>query len=82
MAEVDDMAMLRLIAREGDVLALVPPLVVRDEIASGALVVTHRIAEIRETFYAVTASRHFPNPLVGTLIESMKTKGVKVARRR
>ena len=82
MAEVDDMAMLRLIAREDNVLALVPPVVVQDEIASGALVVTHRIAEIRETFYAVTASRHFPNPLVGKLIEAMKTKGVKVARRR
>lgn len=82
MAEVDDMAMLRLIAREDDVLALVPPVVVQDEIASGVLVVTHRIAEIRETFYAVTASRHFPNLLVGTLIEAMKTKGVKVARRK
>lgn len=82
MAEVDDMAMLRLIAREDDVLALVPPVVVQDEIASGALVVTHRIAELRETFYAVTASRHFPNPLVGKLIEAMKTKGVKVARRK
>ncbi len=81
MAEVDDMAMLRLIAREDDVLALVPPVVVRDEIASGALVVTHQIAELRETFYAVTASRHFPNPLVRKLIEEMMTKGVKVARR-
>lgn len=82
MAEVDDMAMLRLLAREGDVLALVPPLVVRDEIASGELVVTHRIAEIRESFHAVTASRHFPNPTVGELIERMKSKGVKVTVRR
>lgn len=82
MAEVDDMAMLRLIAREDDVLALVPPVVVQDEIASGALVVTHRIAELHETFYAVTASRHFPNPLVGKLIEHTRTKGVKTARRR
>ena len=82
MAEVDDMAMLRLLAREEDALALVPPVVVQDEIASGALVVTHRIAELRETFYAVTAQRHFPNPLVGKLIEAMMTKGVKVARRK
>ena len=82
MAEVDDMAMLRLIAREDEVLALVPPVVVRDEIASGALVVTHRIPELKETFYAVTAGRHFPNPLVGKLIEGMTTKGVKIARRR
>jgi LysR family transcriptional activator of nhaA len=82
MAEVDDMAMLRLLAREGEGLALVPPVVVRDEIASGALVVTHQIPEIRETFHAVTPSRRFPNPLIGELIEAMIAKGVKVARRR
>lgn len=82
MAEVDDMAMLRLVARAEDGLALVPPVVVQDEIASGALVVTHRIPEIRESFYAVTPTRRFPNPLVGDLIEAMKAKGVKVARKR
>ena len=82
MAEVDDMAMLRLLARDGDVLALVPPVVVRDEIGTGELVVTHRIAEIREAFHAITASRHFPNPMVGKLIEGMKAKGVKVSGRR
>ena len=82
MAEDDDMAMMRLLARQSDALALVPPLVVQDEIASGALVVTHRIAELRETLYAVTPSRRFPNPLVGDLVEAMKAKGVKVARQR
>lgn len=82
MAEVDDMAMLRLLAREGEGLALVPPLVVRDEIASGALVVTHQIPEIRETFHAVTPARRFPNPLTGELIEAMMAKGVKTVRRR
>ena len=82
VAEVDDMAMLRLLAREGGGLALVPPVVVRDEISSGRLVVTHRIPEIRETFHAVTPSRRFPNPLIGELIEAMKSKGVKEARKR
>ncbi|MCW5549246.1 MAG: LysR family transcriptional regulator [Opitutaceae bacterium] len=71
MAEVDDMAMLRLLAREGEGLALVPPVVVRDEIESGVLVVTHRIPQIRETFYAITPSRRFPNPLVGELVGAM-----------
>ena len=71
LAEVDDMAMLRLLAREGEGLALVPPVVVRDEIESGILVETHRIPEIRETFYAITISRRFPNPLVAELVESM-----------
>jgi LysR family transcriptional activator of nhaA len=71
LAEVDDMAMLRLLAREGEGLALVPPVVVRDEIEDGILVETHRIPQIRETFYAITPSRRFPNPLVGELVERM-----------
>jgi LysR family transcriptional activator of nhaA len=71
MAEVDDMAMLRLLAREGEGLALVPPVVVRDEIDDGVLVETHRIPQIRETFYAITPSRRFPNPLVGEMVKRM-----------
>ena len=75
IAEVDDMAMLRLLAREGEGLALVPPVVVRDEIASGELVVTHRVPELRETFYAITPNRRFPNPLVGELVARMAKNG-------
>jgi len=68
IAEVDDMAMLRLLAREGEGLALVPPVVVRDEIEHGELVETHRVPELRETFFAITPSRRFPNPLVAELV--------------
>lgn len=71
IAEVDDMATLRLLAREGEGLALVPPVVVRDEIERGELVETHQVPELRETFYAITPSRRFPNPLVGELVERM-----------
>lgn len=80
MAEVDDMAMLRLLAREGEGLALVPPVVVRDEIESGVLVETHRIPAIRETFFAITPSRRFPNPLVGELVGRMATGKVEGGR--
>jgi LysR family transcriptional activator of nhaA len=73
MAEVDDMAMLRLLACEGEGLALVPPVVVRDEIEDGVLVETHRLPQIRETFYAITPSRRFPNPLTGELVGRMGT---------
>jgi LysR family transcriptional regulator, transcriptional activator of nhaA len=69
VAEVDDMAMIRLLAREGEALALVPPVVVQSEIKEGVLVETHRIPQIRETFYAVTPSRRFPNPLVADLVQ-------------
>ena len=71
IAEVDDMAMLRLLAREGEGLALVPPVVVRDEIDRGELIETHRVPQLRESFYAITPSRRFPNLLVGELVEKM-----------
>lgn len=68
VAEVDDMAMMRLLAREDIGLALVPPIVVRDELASGRLVEAKEHPQITETFYAVTLDRRFPNPLVGELL--------------
>ena len=71
-AEVDDMAMLRLLAREGAGLALVPPVVVKYELDRGLLDIRHRIPEIQEHFYAITPSRRFPNPLVGELLESSR----------
>jgi len=67
-AEVDDMAMLRLLAREGVGLAVVPPIVVKDEIESGALTEIAQIHGLSETFFAITQSRRFPNPLLRSLI--------------
>lgn len=68
VAEVDDMAMLRLLAREGCALALVPKVVVDDELRSGALVEHCRIPGMRETFFAITATRKFPNVVVRDLL--------------
>ena len=68
--EVDDMAMLRLMARESNALAVVPPIVVRDELEAGELVEIRRLPDLVETFYAITASRRFPNPLLRALIPS------------
>ncbi|MFN4126466.1 LysR family transcriptional regulator [Pannonibacter indicus] len=67
-AEVDDMAMMRLLAREGLGLAIMPPIVVRDELASGLLREIDRLEGLTESFYAVTLSRRFPNPLLRDLI--------------
>ena len=67
-AEVDDMAMIRLLAREDLGLAVVPPIVVRDELASGALVEAPHPLAITEAFHAVTLARRFPNPLLATLL--------------
>lgn len=68
VAEVDDMAMLRLLARESGALALVPPVVVRDELQNGLLVERARLEDIREAFYAIVQDRRFPNPMLGELL--------------
>lgn len=68
LAEVDDMAMLRLMARESSGVTLLPPVVVRDELRAGVLVERCAIPAIRERFYAITPSRRFPNPLVRELL--------------
>jgi LysR family transcriptional activator of nhaA len=67
-AEVDDMAMIRLLAREDAGLAVIPPVVVQDELASGQLLEAHSLKGIHELFLAVTLDRRFPNPLLAELI--------------
>jgi len=68
LAEVDDMAMLRLLAREREGIALVPPIVVRDELETGVLVEYCRIPAVTETFYAIVQKRRFPNRLLSDLL--------------
>lgn len=68
-AEVDDMAMMRLLARENIGLALVAPIVVKDELTSGRLVEANEHPRIKETFFAITQRRRFPNALVQDLLE-------------
>jgi LysR family transcriptional activator of nhaA len=67
-AEVDDMAMMRLLAREDIGLAVVPPIVVTDELASGLLAEADLLPDLSETFYAVTVARRFPNPHLRDLL--------------
>lgn len=67
-AEVDDMAMMRLLAREGVGLAVLAPIVVADELASGMLVEAAQLPGIVETFYAITIQRRFPKASLAELI--------------
>jgi LysR family transcriptional regulator, transcriptional activator of nhaA len=75
-AEVDDMAMMRLLVRDGVGLAVLPPIVVRDELASGALSEAAALPGIFETFYAVTIDRRFPSGTVRMLIDTAGSKGI------
>jgi len=68
VAEVDDMAMLRLVAREHTGLAVVPSIVVKDELDSGVLVEFAKLPGLAETFFAITMTRRFPNPLLSLVL--------------
>lgn len=64
LAEVDDMATMRLLARDTEALALVPTVVVRDELRDRALYEHCAVPGLFETFYAITVARRFQHPLI------------------
>jgi len=69
LAEVDDMAMLRLLARDSGAVALVPTVVVRDELQTRQLVEYCVVPDLVESFYAITVKRHFEPPLLKALLK-------------
>ncbi len=58
-AEADDMALLRLLARDSDSIALLPRVVVQDELRTGQLVELCEVPQLFESFYAITVQRRF-----------------------
>ena len=68
LAEVDDMAMLRLLARDSGNVALLPTVVVQDELRSGKLQEYCVVPQLYENFYAITVQRHFEPTLLKTLL--------------
>ena len=68
-AEVDDMALLRLLARDSDSVALLPTVVVQDELRNGRLVEYSVVPDLHESFYAISVQRHFTSPLLKSLLK-------------
>ena len=69
LAEVDDMALLRLLARDSGAVALVPSVVVRDELQTRQLVEYCVVPDLVENFYAIMVKRHFEPPLLKALLK-------------
>ncbi|WP_028794558.1 LysR family transcriptional regulator [Thalassobaculum salexigens] len=69
-AEVDDMAMIRLLAREGVGVAAAPAVVLADEIEQGIVHAAPFPLDIAESFYAIVARRSFPPPSIAPLLEA------------
>ncbi len=67
IAEVDDMAMLRLLAREDIGLAILPPIVVIDELSTGRLQEAYQLEGITESFAAITLKGKMRNPVLDKL---------------
>jgi LysR family transcriptional activator of nhaA len=67
-AEVDDMALLRLLARDSDSVALMPTVVAQDELRAGRLVELAVVPDLYENFYGVTVQRRYEPKLVGELL--------------
>lgn len=74
-AEVEDMAMLRLLARDSGGLAVVPEVVVQDELHSGKLKRYCVLDKVVERFYAITAKRHFELTALQSLLERYRDSG-------
>jgi LysR family transcriptional activator of nhaA len=67
-AEVDDMAMLRLLARDSGGIALVPAVVIQDELRSGVLQKYCVVPKVFENFYAISTERRFQSPVLKKLL--------------
>jgi LysR family transcriptional activator of nhaA len=75
-AQADDMPMLRLLARDSGALAVMPEVVVKDELLSGKLVHYMTIPNLFENFYAVAVKKHYPNELINQLLAAFQIKSL------
>ncbi len=74
-AEIDDMTMLRLVARDSGWITMLPGVVVQDELRSGALVNVGQSPQLTEHFYAITAQHDHPvGPLNELLVHATAGK--------
>ena len=73
-AEVDDMALLRLMVRDSDSVALLPTVVVQDEFRSGKLVEYGVVPDLHENFYAISVQRQFEPPLLKALLRQSEAE--------
>jgi len=76
VAEADDMAMLRLLARDSGALAVIPEVVVKDELQNGRLHKYLTLPQIYENFYIITTQRELLHPQLNLLLQAFSAKAV------
>ena len=73
-AEVDDMALLRLLALSGEGLALVSKIVVERELQSRKIKFMLRVPGLAEKYYALTIRKRFQNAWLGEIVEIFRAR--------
>ena len=73
-AEVDDMALLRLLALSGEGLALVSKIVVERELQSREIKFMQRVPALTEKFYALTVRKRFQNAWLAEIVENFRRR--------
>lgn len=72
--EIDDTALLRVLAVRTGMVVVLPELGIINEIENKDVIVLHRISKIQQKYYAITAQRRHPNPDIRTLLEIARKK--------
>lgn len=70
--EVDDIALLRILALTGKGIVAIPKLGILNDLENGDLTALHEFKNIRQRFYAITRQKKFPNPTIQELIQSIQ----------
>jgi len=73
-AEVDDMALLRLLAISGEGLALVSKIVVERDLGSRQLRQVQRVPGLVERYFALTVRKRFENAWLGEIVEAFRAR--------
>lgn len=68
--EVDDVALLRVLALSGKGIVLIPKMGVVNDLANRNLVLIHEFKNFTQAFYAITRQKRFPNPLIAELVRA------------
>ena len=73
-AEVDDMALLRLLALSGEGVALVSKIVVERELKSREIKFMQRVPNLAEKYFALTVRKRFQNAWLGKIVEAFRAR--------
>ena len=73
-AEVDDMALLRLLALSGEGLALVSKIVVERELQSRAIKFMFQVPGLTERYYALSLRKRFANQWLSGIVASFRKR--------